>query len=88
MTGILGSLVIARWLDKNLDKETEEDIQKKIESESDNRVSDIHVWKVGPLDYAGIISLVTHHPRKTAYYKDLISDFSDISHLTLEINRC
>ena len=98
--GIVGALVITRWsygllvetsailLDKSIDKETEKEIRKRIESDSDNRVSDIHVWKVGPLDYAAIISLVTDHPRKTAHYKDLISDFSEISHLTLEVNKC
>ena len=100
LMGIVGALVITRWsygllvetnailLDKNIDKDTEKEIQKKIESESDIRVSDIHVWKVGPLDYAAIISLVTHHPRTAAYYKGLISGFSEISHLTLEVNEC
>ena len=43
---------------------------------------------VGALDYAAIISLVTHHPRTTAYYQDLIGDFHEIFHLTLEVNKC
>jgi len=100
LMGIVGALVISRWaygllvetstilLDRNINKETEQEIQKKIESEYDNRVSDIHVWKVGPLDYAAIVSLVTHEPKSTAYYKKIINDFTEISHLTIEINKC
>jgi Co/Zn/Cd efflux system component len=71
-----------------MNEEIEHNIQNKIESEDDNKVSDIHVWKVGPGHYAAIISIVTHAPKGASHYKNMISEFSDISHLTIEVNEC
>jgi cation diffusion facilitator family transporter len=100
LMGIVGALVITRWsygllidtsgilLDKNIDHKNIAAIQQKIESDSDNRVSDIHIWKVGPLDYAGIISLVTHFPKGIEHYKNLLGEFKELSHLTIEVNEC
>ncbi|RJP94453.1 MAG: cation transporter [Desulfobacteraceae bacterium] len=98
--GIVGAIVIARWalglvndtsvilLDHNLDSETTMAIRELIESDSDNRISDMHVWKVGPADYAAMISVVTHFPRNPEYYKKLLSGFTEISHVTVEVNHC
>ena len=100
LIGIVGALVISRWsygllvdtsvilLDKNINQKNIHAIQQKIEADSDNRVSDIHVWKVGPLDYAAIISLVTHYPKNIEYYKKLVNDFKELSHVTIEVNEC
>ncbi|MBF0303397.1 MAG: CDF family Co(II)/Ni(II) efflux transporter DmeF [Desulfamplus sp.] len=98
--GIVGALVIIRWsyillketspilLDKNIEKENNLIIREKIESDSDNRICDLHLWKVGPDDYAAIISLVTHFPKPTEHYKNLLQDIKHLSHLTIEINQC
>jgi cation diffusion facilitator family transporter len=100
LMGIAGALVITRWsygllldtsailLDKNGDRENLKAIQHAIESDADNRVSDIHVWKIGPLDYAAIVSLVTHYPKTTEHYKNLLKDFRELSHVTVEVNEC
>lgn len=100
LMGIVGALVITRWsygllrdtsailLDRNIENNHIESIRRVIESDSDNRVSDIHIWKVGPVDYAAIISLVTHYPRPTEHYKRLLKNFKELSHLTIEVNLC
>ena len=100
LIGIVGAMVITRWsygllkdtssilLDKNVDQENIRKIKKKIESDADNRVTDIHVWQVGPIDYAAIISLVTHYPKPIEHYKGLISDFKELSHVTIETYEC
>jgi len=97
--GIVGALVITRWsygllvetsgilLDKNIGKEVISSIQNKIEVDADNRVADIHVWRLGPRDYAAILSLVTHFPKDPAYYKELLSDFDQLAHITVEVNQ-
>lgn len=100
LMGIVGALVITRWsygllkdtstilLDRNDDRDHVESIRQRIESDSDNIVSDIHIWKVGPVDYAAVISLVTHFPRPAEHYKNLLEEFKEISHLTIEVNSC
>ena len=98
--GIVGAIIITRWsysLIKQtspilLDASIEEDYQMKIidaiEKDADNRISDIHVWRVGANDYAAIISIVTHFPNAIEHYKELLSDFHKISHITIEVNNC
>ena len=75
-----------------MDASIEEDYQLKIkdaiENNSDNKISDIHIWKVAANHYAAIISLVTHLPQSTDYYKALLCDFHKLSHITIEVNSC
>lgn len=98
--GIVGALVISRWsyslllqtnpilLDESIGEKYINKIISKIETDADNRVADIHVWKVGPAHYAAIISIVTHYPRKIEHYQELLREFDSLSHLTIEINTC
>jgi len=98
--GIVGAGVISRWaygllkdtsvilLDGSADDGTIGEMKQALESNSDNRVADLHVWKVGPNDYAAEISLVTHFPKDPGHYKTLLSDFDILSHVTIEVNPC
>lgn len=98
--GIVGAVIITRWsygllkqtspilLDASIEKEYQQAIQEAIEKDSDNRVSDIHVWKVGANHYAAIIALVTHFPSTTEHYKGLLKEFNKLSHVTIEVNEC
>ncbi len=100
LMGIIGALVICRWaygllretggilLDGSIGSQDLAAIKEKIEGALDNRITDIHVWKVGPADYAAIISIVTHYPQQIGYYKDLLRSFTNLSHLTIEVNTC
>ncbi len=100
LIGIVGAVVICRWaygllretgsilLDGSISATELAAIQEKIEGTLDNRIADMHVWKVGPAHYAAIISIVTHYPQKIGYYKELLRDFTDLSHLTVEIHTC
>lgn len=98
--GIVGGIIIIKWaigllketspilLDENITKEYQEKIKKKIESDSDNLISDIHIWKISANHYATIISIVTHHPKPTEHYKELLKEFHKLSHISIEINEC
>ncbi len=98
--GIVGAILIARWsygllndtstilLDKNINSEITRAVKSSIEADSDNRVADIHVWKVGPIDYSATISIVTHYPKKIDHYKKLLDDYKELSHVTIEVNHC
>ncbi|MHB1382596.1 MAG: cation diffusion facilitator family transporter, partial [Thermoleophilia bacterium] len=100
LMGIVGALVISRWayslvretggilLDGSINAATLGAIKDKIEGALDNRIADMHIWKVGPAHYAAILSIVTHYPQKIDYYKELLRDFPNLAHLTVEIHTC
>lgn len=98
--GIVGALVITRWsfsllketspilLDENIEEDKKSLIRAVIESDSDNSICDLHLWRVGPNDYAAVISLVTHFPQPVEHYKSLLNGIHNLSHITIEINQC
>ncbi len=98
--GIVGAIIITRWsygllkqtspilLDGSIEEKYHSSIKNTIEKDSDNLVSDLHVWKVGANHYAAIISIVTHFPKSAEYYKGLLKDFHRLSHTTIEVNVC
>ncbi|MFO7559714.1 MAG: cation diffusion facilitator family transporter [Desulfobacterales bacterium] len=98
--GIVGSAVIMRWsygllkdtgpilLDSGIEEAYRLSVRQKIEGDADTRISDLHVWKVSPDHYAVIVSVVTHYPRPSAYYKKLLAEFRELSHITIEVNPC
>ena len=98
--GIVGGIIIIRWsyglimqtspilLDASIDDDVLSEITSRIESDADNRITDLHVWKLGATDYAAIISIMTHQPKETGHYKNLLTEFKQLSHITIEINVC
>lgn len=100
MMGIVGAAVITKWahgllketsgilLDGSIHADIQEKVVKTIESDKDNRVADIHIWKVGPDHYAAVISVVTHDAQAPQYYKRLIDEHADLAHVTVEVNPC
>ena len=100
MMGIVGALVIGHWtygllrdtgrilLDGDADEEVKATIREAIEGQADNRVTDLHVWRVGPQHFAVIVSIVTHFPKSAEDYKTLLHHHHDLVHVTVEVNRC
>lgn len=99
LMGIVGGIVIARWsfglirdtsgvlLDGLPSHALETEIKRAIESDGDNSVTDLHLWRLGPSAIAAIVSIVAHNPRDPSHYKALLADVSDLAHVTVEVNR-
>jgi len=97
--GIIGSIVIASWaytlirdagsvlLDGRVDKKIESSIRMRLEA-GDDRVTDLHVWQVGPGHCAAVISLVSDAPRQPAIYKRRLAGIKGLSHITVEVEQC
>jgi len=97
--GIIGSIVIANWaytlirdagsvlLDGRVDKKMEGTIRMRLEA-GDDRVTDLHVWQVGPGHCAAVISLVSDAPRQPATYKKRLAGIKGLSHVTIEVEQC
>lgn len=96
--GIVGALVIIRWaigllrdtsgilLDASEHAEVHEDIRRMIETDEQDQITDLHVWRVGPDHVAAIISVATHQAKSPAYYKKLLQQNAVLSHVTVEVN--
>jgi len=97
--GIVGSLVIASWavglmrasgavlLDVNADRNLEGIIRSRIETKGD-RVTDLHLWQVGPGHRAAVISVISDHPLPPATYKRRLGGLRGLSHITIEVETC
>ncbi len=98
--GIVGAIIISRWayglirqtspilLDESINLDHRQAICTSIEEDSDNRITDCHIWKVGPNHYAIILAIVTSEPKEPEYYRQLLSEYSQLSHITIEVNPC
>lgn len=100
MMGIVGAVVILWWargllgdcarvlLDMEASPATADIIRRRIESDADNRVVDLHLWQVGTGHLALIVSLATHHPRPPQHYRALLKGIANLSHCTFEVVPC
>lgn len=97
--GVVGALVIAHWsfrllrasgavlVDVVVDKRMAEQVRQKLELGSD-RVTDLHLWRVGPGHAALIASLVSDQPQSPDAYKARLESIEGLSHVTIEVHTC
>jgi cation diffusion facilitator family transporter len=99
VVGLVGSLVIASWaygliksagavlIDVVPDSNVAEGIRSRLEVDGD-RISDLHLWQVGPGHYSAIVTIVTDHPQPPASYKASLGELKHLSHVTVEVDQC
>jgi cation diffusion facilitator family transporter len=97
LIGMVGAIVIARWswglirdsggvlLDHVPEHEDlPDEIRQAIESGSE-RITDLHVWQLGPGHHSAIVSLVSADPKPPSHYRAKLAHINDLSHVTIEI---
>jgi cation diffusion facilitator family transporter len=96
MAGIAGACVIGSWsyglvrdtssilLDMNPDVKLAERLRAAVEAEGD-RLTDLHLWRVGPGHLAAIVGVATRQ-HDADYYRRELSRYKILSHVTLEIS--
>ncbi|WP_449105314.1 CDF family Co(II)/Ni(II) efflux transporter DmeF [Pseudomonas mohnii] len=94
--GIVGAIVIAKWavglmrdsaavlLDAT-DEHVAEEIRELLESSDDVRISDLHVWQVGPQARAAIVSVVAAANISADTIRERLAPVHELSHLTVEL---
>ena len=97
--GLVATIVILSWswtlirsagsilLDVCPDASLSRKIAARLEQGSD-RVSDLHLWRLGPGHLGAVISIVSHDPRTPEQYKKRLSGLPGLSHVTIEVVRC
>ncbi len=98
VVGIVGAAVIASWawglvrdtgailLDMNPDPALADGLRATIEAGGD-RLSDFHLWRLGPGHLGAIFAVHTAEARDCTYYRHRLAGFSKLSHLTVEVHR-
>ena len=98
VVGLVGAVVIAAWaytlirdtgailLDMTPDRVMAERMRAVIEADGD-RLTDFHLWRLGPGHLGAILSVATPHPRGCDYYQSLLRRFRSLSHVTVQIER-
>lgn len=93
--GIVGAIVIAKWavglmrdsaavlLDVT-DTHVADEIRELLESSDDVRISDLHVWQVGPQARAAIVSVVAAANVSADTIRERLAPVHELSHLTIE----
>ena len=97
--GLVGTVVIAAWslslvrsagamlLDMVPSDTVETEVRTAVEIDGD-RVSDLHVWQLGPGHSAVILTIVADAPQEPDAYKRRLRDIGGLSHVTVEVVGC
>lgn len=97
--GIVGALVIAHWslgllrssgavlLDTVPDMRLARQIKERLEVGND-RVADLHLWRLGPEHLGVVASVVSDVPQAPETYKARLAGLSGLSHVTVEVHAC
>jgi len=99
LMGIVGACVIANWswglvraagstlLDMRPDPALARTVVDRLESGED-RVADLHLWRIGPGHCAAVMSIVSDEPQPPAVYKARLAGLHGLSHVTIEVLPC
>ncbi len=98
LVGLIGAVVIAAWsyslirdtgailLDMNPDRGMAERMRAAIEADGD-RLTDLHLWRLGPGHLGAIVSVTTRRQRGADYYQSLLRRFRALSHVTVQVQQ-
>lgn len=95
MMGIVGAVVIGKWtlglmkqtapvlLDESINQSYRDEITETLTPYAE--IVDLHIWKVSGHHYSAAIALKNHSDKTLDEFKQLLSKFDKIHHLTLEV---
>ena len=92
--GIVGAIVIARWswtlmrdtaavLLDTADDHVAREVRELVEAPGDARITDLHVWRVGPEAHAAIVEVASKVPPGSL--RERLKRVHEIAHLTLAV---
>lgn len=99
LMGAIGACVIASWsyglirssgavlLDTVPSAGLAETIRQRLEVAGD-RISDLHLWRLGPGNMAVIAAVISDEPQPPDMYKARLADVHGLAHVTIEVHRC
>ena len=98
--GIVGAILVARWsfgllkstgkvlMDWQANPDDRDRLRAAIERDTNDRLSDLHVWRIGDNMRAAAVTIVSDEPLAPDEYRALIPDDLNIVHATIEVHHC
>lgn len=98
--GLVGAAMIALWsvgllrqtskilLDREMDDPLAAQVRRRLESDGDARVADLHLWRVGDARFACHATLVADRPLTADLYRERLHELDALAHVSIEVNRC
>lgn len=98
--GIVGAILVTRWsmgllrttsgtlLDKQGPESLRDRIKQSIEQDEDSKVTDLHLWLIGPNIYSVVIAIVAHDPATPQQYKERVPKHLGLAHIAIEVHKC
>ncbi|MCE9605320.1 MAG: CDF family Co(II)/Ni(II) efflux transporter DmeF [Planctomycetia bacterium] len=95
--GIVGAAIVGVWavglvreasrvlLDREMDHPLVDEIRATLEADGDTRVTDLHVWRVGPNQFSCAAAIVARNPKTPDEYRVLLKRHTALTHATLEV---
>lgn len=100
LMGIVGAILVAGWakglivdtgkvlLDREMDHPVVDEIREVVEIDGD-RITDLHVWRVGKQIYSCALTVVTHNRALTpTQVRERLAVHEKVVHSTIEIHCC
>ncbi len=96
--GIVGAVLITRWaitllrdssqilLDKQLPEVQLTELRSAIEIEGKDRITDLHLWRIGPGIHAAEFVVISNDPKSPDEYRKRIPEDMSIVHAAIEVN--
>ena len=98
LMGLVGAAVIARWsvdlmhrtggilLDRTADEHVSGEIRELIEADPDDKLVDLHLWKVNADQFAAALTIASKVPKTAHAYRDRLEPVHELAHLTVEVH--
>lgn len=96
--GVVGAVLVTRWswgllqqtsavlLDRQAAAPVCDAVRTAIETSGDDRITDLHIWEVGPGMYAAAIAIASRRPQPPSTYRNRIPPHLGIHHATIEVS--
>lgn len=98
VVGIVGAILVSSWslgllrttsgilLDKQGPENIRDRIRHSIEQDKDSKVTDLHLWSIGPNIYSVVIAVVAYDPATPVQYKERIPKNLGLVHIAVEVH--
>jgi len=99
LMGVVGAGLVGHWswgllrrsggvlLDRQGPARMRRAVIEAIEEQVDGKITDLHLWSIGPGIFAAEIALVSAAPRSPDHYKELLDGSLGIVHITIEVHQ-